>query len=126
LRRDAEDAGLGTAAWLLLALFAVLGAWALVQRRLGAGRNPFAPAGAGQGAAAGPRASPDGLLARWLRPQGPPAAAAIEPVATLPLGMQPCLRVVAWHGEELLLACSPQGISVLARHVRTPPAREAP
>ena len=83
----------GTAVWtaLFLGVLAAAG-FVLVRRR---GLTGFTP------------------LAGWL----PPAAGASNPkaLARISLTQNASLHVVQWQGEELLLACTPQSVALLAR-----------
>lgn len=46
-------------------------------------------------------------------------------VSSQTLTAQASVHVVTWHGEELLLGCTPQSVTVLARHP-APPQASAP
>jgi hypothetical protein len=63
----------------------------------------------------------------WLRPRGGRAEGARELVriASQPLTAQASLHAVRWHGEDLLLGCTPQQVTLLARHP-APAAVEEP
>lgn len=63
----------------------------------------------------------------WLQP----AARARRDTAPLrtasqALTAQASIHAVRWHGEELLLGCTPQQVTVLARRALPPPEPEAP
>jgi hypothetical protein len=44
------------------------------------------------------------------------SAAGIKPLSRTALTPQASLHVIEWHGEELLLGCTPGSVTVLARH----------
>ena len=103
VRRDAEPAWGGTAwwpGWVGLALVAALGGWFAWRR----GALVIA------GKASRPRA------------EGSNA----ERVSSHALTPQASVHVVRWHGEELLLGCTPQQVTLLCRRPQPPQAEDAP
>jgi MYXO-CTERM domain-containing protein len=97
LRRDAA-AGSDAPGWVpsaaLLALTGIVGVW-LVRRR---------------------------SVAKATGLPGSPRAVPLIRIASLGLTPQASVHVVRWNGEELVLGCTAQQVTLLSR--RTPPAQE--
>lgn len=101
LRRDEADSGSGARSAIFATLFlvAIAGAGLILVKR----RMPGALAG---------------NAGRWLGTAQTPA----EPrmMGRTALTNQASVHAVEWGGEELLLGCSPQGVTVLARRPSQP------
>lgn len=97
LQRDAAADGstAASAGWAALFLAVLAGAGFVVARRK---------------SVAGP-----GKSGGWLR-RAESAQSTPKPLGRLPLTPQASLHVIEWQGEELLLGCTSQAVSVLARH----------
>jgi hypothetical protein len=54
----------------------------------------------------------------WLRPA--PLPGTPKPLGRTSLTQQASLHVVEWHGEELLLGCTAQAVSLLGRRASGP------
>lgn len=102
LRREEMGAS-GGGAWTAAMLLVVLGlvAAVLVLRRRGTAALLRSPA-------------------TW------PAGAHVAKLSSLPLTPQASVHAVRWHGEELLLACTSQQVTVLARRAVPSAAEPAP
>jgi hypothetical protein len=63
----------------------------------------------------------------WLRLRGerPQGARDLVRLASQPLTAQASLHAIRWHGEDLLLGCTPQQVTLLARHPAPAPLEEA-
>jgi hypothetical protein len=105
LRREAPSGGSAaeSAGWAVLFLAVVAGAGFLMVRR----KTTF-------GASAGPG---------WLRATA--AQPALKPLGRMSLTQQASVHVVEWQGEELLLACTPQSVTVVARRAASGVAKDA-
>ena len=106
LQRDAaaDGSAIASAGWAALFLAVVAGAGFVIVRRK---------------SIAGPRQS-----AGWLR-RAEPAPSTPKPLGRLPLTPQASLHVIEWQGEELLLGCTSQSVSVLARHPKVDDTKAA-
>jgi hypothetical protein len=58
-------------------------------------------------------------LGPFRLPGGPRAPASLALVSRLQLAPQASLHVVRWHGDEWLMGCDAQGLTVLSRQTRS-------
>lgn len=59
----------------------------------------------------------------WLRPAATPSAPVT--LGRTSLSPQASVHVIEWHGEELLIGCTAQSVTMLARRPKAATAKDA-